>query len=108
MSRFQEFKTKFKIKFEKIKTEFEHKYQSRLHEIIYEADTPAGKLFDVVLFFFIIASVILVMLESVASLDAKFHQFFNIAEWIITILFTLEYFGRIIAIKRPSRYIFSF
>lgn len=83
-------------------------WRFRLHEIIYEADTTAGKLFDVVLFFFIVASVILVMLESVSSLDAKYHAFFDIAEWVITILFTLEYFGRIIAIKKPSRYIFSF
>lgn len=83
-------------------------WKFRLHEIIYEADTTAGKLFDVILFFFIIASVILVGLESVESLDAKYHQFFNIAEWVITILFTLEYFGRIIAIKKPSKYIFSF
>jgi voltage-gated potassium channel len=83
-------------------------WKFRLHEIIYEADTTAGKLFDVVLFIFIIASVVLVALESVSSLDAKYHEFFNIAEWVITILFTLEYFGRLIAIKKPLKYIFSF
>ena len=83
-------------------------WKFKLHEIIYEADTTSGKIFDVILFFFIIASVILVGLESVESLDAKYHEFFNIAEWVITILFTLEYFGRIIAIKKPSKYIFSF
>ena len=43
-----------------------------------------------------------------SSLDAKYHKFFDIAEWVITILFTLEYFGRIIAIKKPTKYIFSF
>ncbi len=83
-------------------------WKFRLHEIIYEADTTAGKLFDVILFIFILASVLLVALESVSSLDAKYHKFFNIAEWVITILFTLEYFGRIIAIKKPTKYIFSF
>ena len=83
-------------------------WKFRLHEIIYEADTTAGKLFDFVLFFFIVASVILVGLESVERLDAKYHEFFNIAEWVITILFTIEYIGRIIAIKKPSKYIFSF
>ncbi len=83
-------------------------WRFRLHEIIYEADTWAGKLFDLVLLIFILASVLLVMLESVSSLDAKYHDFFNIAEWVITILFTLEYIGRIIAIKRPVKYIFSF
>jgi len=85
-----------------------HSWRFILHEIIYEADTTAGKLFDFVLFFFIVASVILVGLESVESLDAKYHKFFNVAEWVITILFTLEYIGRIIAIKQPSKYIFSF
>ncbi len=83
-------------------------WRFKLHEIIYEADTLPGKLFDLVLLIFILASVLLVMLESVASLDEKYHTFFNVAEWVITILFTLEYFGRIIAIKKPSRYIFSF
>jgi len=83
-------------------------WKYRLHEVIYEADTTVGKLFDFVLFFFIIASVILVGLESVESLDAKYHKFFNAAEWVITILFSLEYIGRIIAIKKPSKYIFSF
>ena len=83
-------------------------WRFRLHEVIYEADTAAGKIFDVILFIFILASVLLVMLESVSSLDAKYHKFFDIAEWVITILFTLEYFGRIIAIKKPTKYIFSF
>ena len=83
-------------------------WKSRLHEIIYEADTPYGKLFDVILLIFILASVVLVMLETVEAYDKKYHEFFNIAEWVITILFTFEYFGRIISIKKPSQYIFSF
>ncbi len=83
-------------------------WKSKLHEIIYEADTPAGKLFDVVLLIFIIASIVLVMLESVASINNEYSNFFNQAEWVITILFTLEYFARIISIKKPSEYIFSF
>jgi len=83
-------------------------WKSKLHEIIYEADTPAGKLFDVVLLIFILASIILVMLESVSSINNQYADFFNKAEWVITILFTLEYFGRIIAIKKPFKYIFSF
>jgi len=48
------------------------------------------------------------MLESVEELDAKFHNFFNIAEWVITILFTIEYMLRIITVKKPKQYIFSF
>ncbi|MEE9349467.1 MAG: ion transporter [Flavobacteriaceae bacterium] len=83
-------------------------WKSRLHEIIYEADTKEGKLFDVVLLFLILASIILVMLESVNSFNNKYADFLNKAEWVITILFTLEYFARIISINKPSKYIFSF
>lgn len=83
-------------------------WKSRLHEMIYEADTPAGKLFDVVLLLTIIASILLVMLESVNSIDAKYHDFLNISEWVITILFSLEYIARIITVKKPLHYIFSF
>ena len=83
-------------------------WKEHLHEIIYEADTKAGKLFDVVLLWLIVASIVLVMLESVKELDVKYHSFFNISEWIITIFFTLEYFTRIISVKKPSKYIFSF
>lgn len=84
------------------------KWKARLHEIIYEADTPEGKLFDIVLLIAIIASIALVMLESIKGYDSKYHNFLDISEWIITILFTLEYIARIISVKRPWRYIFSF
>ncbi|WP_211295627.1 ion transporter [Polaribacter porphyrae] len=80
----------------------------RLHEIIYEADTKEGKLFDVVLLIAIIASILLVMLESVDSFDEKHHKALYVGEWIITILFSIEYILRIISIKKPSKYIFSF
>lgn len=84
------------------------KWRARLHQIIYEADTREGKLFDLILIVAIIFSIILVMLESVKTLDAKYHDFFNISEWIITVLFTIEYVLRIISVKKPQRYIFSF
>lgn len=83
-------------------------WKTKLHEVIYEADTPSGKLFDVVLLFLILASIVVVMLESIESINTQYQEFFNIAEWIITILFTLEYIARIISIKKPSEYIFSF
>ena len=83
-------------------------WRHRLHEIIYEADTKEGKLFDIVLLIAIIASIIFVMLESVKSFDEKFYEFLNIAEWVITILFSIEYILRIISIKKPFKYIFSF
>lgn len=83
-------------------------WKQKLHEVIYEADTPAGKLFDVVLLFVIVVSIALVMLESVASIYKKFHYELFVAEWVITILFTIEYILRIVAINKPRKYIFSF
>jgi len=83
-------------------------WQEKIHQIIYEADTQSGKLFDIVLLWAILASIVLVMLESVRDLDAKYHTFFNISEWFITILFTIEYILRIISVKQPKKYIFSF
>ncbi len=83
-------------------------WRHKLHEIIYEADTKVGKTFDIILLWVIILSIILVMLESVPSFDAKYHNQLDTAEWIITILFTLEYIARILVVKKPSKYIFSF
>ena len=83
-------------------------WKSKLHEIIYEADTPMGKWFDIVLIFLIIISVILVMLESIKDIDAKYHNILLALEWVITIFFTIEYIARIICIKKPAHYIFSF
>lgn len=93
---------------EQSKNSTQPNWKYKLHEIIYEADTPAGKFFDITLIIAILVSIILVMLESVESLDAKYHDFLNISEWVITILFTIEYIARIISIKKPSTYIFSF
>ena len=91
-----------------MESENKHNWRTKLHEIIYEADTPAGKLFDVVLLIAILASIILVMLESVSSFDEKHHSLLNIGEWIITILFTIEYVLRIITVNKPIKYITSF
>lgn len=84
------------------------RWKHKLHELIYEADTKQGKWFDIILILAILASIVFVMLESVESFDNKYHNFLNIAEWIITILFTIEYIARIISIKKPTTYIFSF
>ncbi|MGM5471054.1 ion transporter [Flavobacteriaceae bacterium LMO-SS05] len=85
-----------------------YNWKDKLHEIIYEADTPIGKLFDIVLLITIIASIILVMLESVESIDNSYHDILNISEWIITILFSIEYIARIISVNKPLKYITSF
>ena len=82
--------------------------RDKIHEIIYEADTPMGKLFDVVLLILILISIIFVMLESVAGLDKWIYEWLYYGEWFITIFFTIEYILRIISIRKPSKYIFSF
>ena len=83
-------------------------WQKKLHEIIYEADTPAGKAFDIVLLVVIVLSIIIVMLESVKSLYAVYADLFYTIEWVITIIFSIEYILRIVTIKNPKKYIFSF
>ncbi|MGI9516132.1 MAG: ion transporter [Pirellulaceae bacterium] len=90
---------------------FHAPWQRRLYQIIFEADTRAGKLFDVVLLFLILASVLAICLETVFLKGGEanqYSQFFYYVEWVVTVLFTLEYFARIIAVRRPGRYIFSF
>lgn len=83
-------------------------WRRKLHDIIYEADTPAGKLFDVVLLILIVVSVVFVMIESVRGLSQETYDFLYIGEWIITIFFSIEYLFRIISVRKPFRYIFSF
>ncbi|MEM9076587.1 MAG: ion transporter [Bacteroidota bacterium] len=83
-------------------------WKHSLHEVIYEADTPLGKLFDIVLVALIVLSVILVMLESVKEVDEKYHEILFALEWVVTIFFSFEYIARIISIKKPWKYIFSF
>jgi voltage-gated potassium channel len=83
-------------------------WRKKIHEIIYESDTREGRLFDIVLIWVIVISIVLVMLESVKSLDEKYHDFFYYSEWIITILFTIEYILRILTVNKPAKYIFSF
>jgi len=83
-------------------------WQVKMHKVIYEADTTAGKTFDIVLLLLITISVIIVMLESVPAYRTNYKLLFNQLEWGFTILFTLEYFARILCINKPFKYIFSF
>ena len=89
------------------KTSSTAKWRKDLYIIIFEADTYWGKAFDVVLLISILLSIIIVMLESVPQLN-QYGELFYIFEWIFTILFTLEYIARLIVIKRPHQYAFSF
>ncbi len=82
--------------------------RNRLHEVIFEADTFAGRLFDVVLILCIIISVTVVMLDSVSGLQEKYGRLFLLLEWLFTILFTIEYCLRLSCLGRPLKYVFSF
>lgn len=81
--------------------------RQKIYIVIYGVNTPSGKLFDIALLFFIILSVVVIMLETIPSIDIRFHKELHILEWIFTVLFTLEYALRIICTKKPVKYIFS-
>jgi voltage-gated potassium channel len=83
-------------------------WRERLRIIIFEADTPAGKAFDVALLVGILTSVIAVMLDSVAPIRAVYGRQLDIAEWIFTLLFTLEYVLRLVCVPIPWHYARSF
>jgi len=82
--------------------------QLKLHEIIFEAETPAGKLFDVLLIGIIVLSVIAVMLDSVQSIQDLYGEWLYWIEWIFTAIFTVEYGLRLYCIGKPKKYAWSF
>lgn len=84
------------------------RWRSKLHQVIFEADTPSGKIFDVTLLVAILASVLVVVLESVPSVRANHGRKLWVAEWSFTILFTVEYALRLISVRQPARYARSF
>lgn len=92
----------------RFKPENPQSFRAKLHTIIYEADTKAGKLFDLTLLVLIVISIVAVMLESVESIKQVYGYELQVIEWVVTIFFTLEYIGRIIAVRNPWAYIFSF
>ena len=82
--------------------------RARLHEIIFEADTRAGRAFDIALLCLILISVVTVMLDSVSSVHSRYGVWLVKAEWTVTSLFTLEYILRLLSVRRPLAYAFSF
>ncbi len=83
-------------------------FRSRLGDVIFESDTKSGRAFDVLLLIAILLSVIVVLLDSVVSLNEKFGKVFFILEWAFTIIFTMEYTLRLYTAHKPLKYIFSF
>jgi voltage-gated potassium channel len=80
----------------------------RLFTIIFEADTPAGKLFDVILIAMILLSVAAVLADSVQSIATRHGRVLTALEWVFTLLFTVEYIARLSCVERPMRYARSF
>ncbi len=83
-------------------------WQAVLHTVIFEADTPGGKLFDIVLIASIVCSVLAVVLDSVGAMRVRYGDLFYWMEWGFTILFTIEYILRLSCVGRPMRYAASF
>ena len=84
------------------------KLRARLHSIIHEADTPAGKIFDLTLLALILISIAAVMLESVSGIKEIYGFELALVEWIITVFFTFEYIGRLLTVRKPMKYALSF
>ncbi len=82
--------------------------REKIHEVIFEADTSTGKAFDVILLIAIVASLIVVMLESVEVLNVEYHDLFFVLEWGLTIFFTIEYTLRLYSVRKPMKYATSF
>ncbi|NUQ26493.1 MAG: ion transporter [Saprospiraceae bacterium] len=79
-------------------------FREKIHEIVFEAETPAGRLFDIILLIMILLSIIILMLETVPSLNAKWGSTFITLEWIITGFFTIEYIVRLYCVYKPLKY----
>lgn len=82
--------------------------KEKIHEVIFEADTPSGKYFDIALLFSIIVSVIAVSLESVEAIDKVYHSQLVMIEWFFTIIFTIEYILRLYSTEHSVKYSTSF
>ena len=97
-----------KLIFPKMEKSKHNRFRERVFEVIFEADTFYGKLFDIILLVLILISVALVMLESIPPFNAKHHTTLIVLEWIVTGLFTIEYALRLYCVRKPWRYFFSF
>jgi voltage-gated potassium channel len=86
----------------------DHGLRQRMYTVIFEADTPAGRLFDIVLVGLIMLSVITVIADSVPGVTRRHADPLNLLEWTFTTLFTLEYLARLACVRRPWRYATSF
>ena len=79
-----------------------------IHQILFESSSTMGRIFDIVLIIAIILSLLAVMLESVEKIENQYGEILRIVEWILTVLFTIEFLLRLYSVQRPFKYMFSF
>jgi len=94
--------------FKRINSKLKSMDKKKIHDIIFETNTPKGKFFDVTLLILIVLSVVIVALETVPSYTERFGSLFYILEWVFTVIFTIEYALRIYSVKKPLKYMTSF
>lgn len=85
-----------------------HPLKQKLHDIIFEAETPAGKAFDIGLIICILLSILIITLESVEEIGNKYGRILYGLEWFFNIIFSIEYCLRIWTVAKKRNYIFSF
>ena len=83
-------------------------WKRNIYRIIFEAETPAGKAFDLALLIVIVLSILIVAVESVGAIERRIGPFLRVLEWILTVFFTVEYVLRLLCVRRPLRYALSF
>jgi voltage-gated potassium channel len=89
-------------------TKSKNTWRQKLFTIVFEADTKAGRIFDISLLLLIVLSIVIVMLESIPGYKQRYGDILYRAEWLFTILFTIEYILRLLAVKNPVKYATSF
>ncbi|WP_312510954.1 ion transporter [Massilia sp.] len=83
-------------------------WRARMFDVIFGTDTPAGRRFDITLVCLILLSILVVVLDSVPEIGARYASVMTALEWTFTLLFTVEYIARLVCIRRPARYATSF
>ncbi len=82
--------------------------KQKIYKVVFESDTPQGKLFDIILMCSIVLSVLLVIMESMHIFPHSAYLVLRVLEYLFTFIFTIEYLARIYCLKQPAKYIFSF
>jgi voltage-gated potassium channel len=83
-------------------------FREKLHEIIFEAETKEGRLFDIILLIAIVINITILMFESVPGQSPEMARFYYVADWFFTVFFTIEYAFRLYAVYNPAKYATSF